>query len=99
MTHCGLTPLEAISCGTSKAAVTLPRWEHEIGSLEPGKLADVIVVDGDPSKDISVLGRRKLLKTVMQAGSLVDLTPLPDRTQQRFEKQHVYYDGLHTNTA
>ena len=99
VTHCGLTPLEAISCGTSKAAVTLPRWEHEIGSLEPGKLADVIVVDGDPSKDISVLGRRKLLKTVMQAGSLVDLTPLPDRPQQRFEKQHVYYDGLHTNTA
>jgi len=60
---------------------------------------DVIVVDGDPSKDISVLGRRKLLKLVMQAGRQVDLSPMPDRIQQRFEKQHVYYDGLHVNTA
>ena len=99
VTHCDFTPLEAISAGTQKAAVSLPRWEHEIGSLEPGKLADVIVVDGDPSKDISVLGRRKLLKMVMQAGRQVDLTPMPDRIQQRFEKQHVYYDGLHINTA
>ena len=93
----GLTPVEAISAGTLQAARTLPRWEHEIGSLEAGKLADVLVVDGDPSIDISVLGRAKSLTMVMQAGREVDLTPLPERVQQRFERQHVYYDGLHVN--
>jgi imidazolonepropionase-like amidohydrolase len=97
VTHAGLTPLEAITTGTLNAAKALPRWQDEIGSLEPGKLADVIVIDGDPSKDISLLGDRSKLTMVMQAGRVVDLTPLPDRTQQRFERQHVYFDGLHKN--
>jgi len=97
VSHVGLSPVEAISAGTLQAARALPRWQHEIGSLEVGKLADVIVVDGDPSTDISVMGRRTLLRTVMQAGKEIDLTPLPDRVQQRFEKQHVYYNGLFTN--
>jgi imidazolonepropionase-like amidohydrolase len=98
VTHAGLTPLEAITAGTLNAAKALPRWEAEIGSLEPGKLADVLVVDGDPSKDISVLGRRGAIRSVMQAGRDVDLTPMPDRVQQRFERQHVYFDGLHRNS-
>lgn len=98
VTHVGLTPVEAISAGTLQAARALPRWRHEIGSLEVGKLADVLVVDGDPSVDISVLGRRSMLKMVMQAGREIDITPMPDRIQQRFEKQHVYHNGLFTNT-
>ena len=99
VTHAGLTPLQAITAGTLTAARALPRWEHEIGSLEVGKLADVIVVDGDPSVDITVLGRRDAITMVMQAGIEIDLTPLPDRKQQRFERQHVYFDGLHRNLA
>jgi imidazolonepropionase-like amidohydrolase len=97
VTHVGMSPLEAISAGTLQAARTLPRWKDDIGSLEAGKLADILVVDGDPSKDISVLGRSGSITMVMQAGREVDVTPLPDRTQQRFEKQHVYFNGLHTN--
>jgi hypothetical protein len=34
---------------------------------------------------------------VMQAGHEIDLSPMPDRVQQRFERQHVYFDGLHRN--
>jgi imidazolonepropionase-like amidohydrolase len=97
VTHAGLTPLQAITTGTLNAAMALPRWEREIGSLEAGKLADVLVVDGDPSKDITVLGRRNAIKMVMQAGHEIDLSPMPDRVQQRFERQHVYFDGLHRN--
>ena len=93
--HVGVNPVQAISGGTLQAARTLPRWE--VGSIEPGKLADLLVLDGNPSNDISILSRKRLFKMVMQAGREVDITtPLPERVQQRFEKQHVDFNGLHS---
>jgi imidazolonepropionase-like amidohydrolase len=41
---------------------------HELGTLEKGKLADVLVVDGDVLKDISILENRDKLLAVMQGG-------------------------------
>ncbi len=42
--------------------------------------ADIIVVDGDPTKDVTVLGRPGAIKHVIKDGSIVDLeTPLPER--------------------
>src|SRR5260221_345379 len=48
----GLTPLDAIKVATWNGAVALGK-EKEIGSVEVGKEADLIVIDGDPSKNIS----------------------------------------------
>lgn len=48
----GFTPLEAIKIATRNGAIALGR-EKEIGSIEVGKEADLIVIDGDPSKNIS----------------------------------------------
>jgi imidazolonepropionase-like amidohydrolase len=42
--------------------------EDQIGSIQPGKQADLIVVDGDPTEDISALSR---VRMVMQAGRMV----------------------------
>lgn len=47
----GIPPMEAISIVTLNNAKIL-RWEDEIGSIEPGKLADLLVIDGDPLADI-----------------------------------------------
>lgn len=47
----GLTPLEVIEAGTRNAAIACGQ-DDELGTLEQGKLADVIVVDGDPLEDI-----------------------------------------------
>ncbi|HEY2946076.1 MAG TPA: amidohydrolase family protein [Vicinamibacteria bacterium] len=54
LTRCGLTPMQAITAGTLGAARLLGR-EHEIGSVETGKRADLVAVKGDPLSDVALL--------------------------------------------
>jgi imidazolonepropionase-like amidohydrolase len=63
----GLSPMEALSVTTIEAAKLL-RMDDRIGSLEPGKLADFIVVDGDPVADISILQDKSRILTVAIGG-------------------------------
>jgi imidazolonepropionase-like amidohydrolase len=65
--YVGFWPLESIKCATKTGAEILGRG-HELGTLEAGKLADVLVVDGDPVKDIKVLEDRSRFIAVMQGG-------------------------------
>jgi len=67
MTAGGMTALQAITAATGTAARALG-LEDRIGSIQVGKQADLLVVDGDPTTDISVLARVRL---VMQAGRTV----------------------------
>ena len=53
LTDAGLTPLQAIQTATKNAAALL-RLEDR-GVIAPGKLADLLIVEGDPSKDISAV--------------------------------------------
>jgi len=50
----GMTPLQGIQTGTLNAA-DLMGWSDKVGSIAPGKWADVIAVEGDPLKDVKVL--------------------------------------------
>lgn len=70
MVEAGFSPMEAIVCGTSAAAEFL-RMDHLVGSLVPGKEADLLVVDGDPLADIAVLQESANLALVMKAGQAV----------------------------
>jgi imidazolonepropionase-like amidohydrolase len=65
--YVGLSPLEVITCATKTGAEIMGRG-HELGTLEPGKLADVLVVDGDVVGDISILEDRSRFVAVMQGG-------------------------------
>jgi imidazolonepropionase-like amidohydrolase len=60
----GMTPLAALQAGTLNAA-DLMGWTNKVGSLEPGKWADVIAVSGDPLKDVRILQH---VHFVMKAG-------------------------------
>lgn len=63
----GFTPAEVLTCATKTGAEILGRV-HELGTLETGKLADVLVVDGDVLADISLLEHRDRFLAVMQGG-------------------------------
>jgi imidazolonepropionase-like amidohydrolase len=65
--HVGLTPLEVLTCATKTGAEIMGRGD-EFGTLEAGKLADVLVVDGDVLGDISILEDRARFLAVMQGG-------------------------------
>jgi imidazolonepropionase-like amidohydrolase len=63
----GFTPLEAIMCATKTGAEIMGR-SHEFGTVEAGKLADLLIVDGDVLKDITLLEDRSHFVAVMQGG-------------------------------
>jgi imidazolonepropionase-like amidohydrolase len=65
--YVGFTPLETLRCATRVGAEILGRHE-ELGTLEKGKLADVLIVDGDVATDISILENRSRFIAVMQGG-------------------------------
>jgi imidazolonepropionase-like amidohydrolase len=73
----GLSPLEAITCATKNAASAMKR--DDIGVIAEGKIADLLVVDGDPSKDVKILGNRDLINHVFLNGKDINLTPAPKR--------------------
>jgi len=67
LVRAGMTPMEAI-VATTKIASEVLGLEKKIGTLEKGKLADLVVVDGDPLKDIQVLQRKDKILAIMKEG-------------------------------
>jgi imidazolonepropionase-like amidohydrolase len=63
----GMTPAQAIQTATVNAADLLG-WSDKVGSLEAGKWADLIAVDGDPLQDVT---RLQQVKFVMKGGAVV----------------------------
>jgi len=67
MVEGGMTPLQAITASTSGPARLLRR-DGDIGSLEPGKFADAVVVRGDPLADIAALADPDRIRLVLKGG-------------------------------
>jgi imidazolonepropionase-like amidohydrolase len=77
--YMGMSPMEAIVAATRNGAFAM-RMEGEVGTLEPGRLADVIVVDGDPLADVRILQERERIVEVIKGGRRIDVTtPIPER--------------------
>ena len=67
MVDMGLTPLQAVQAGTVNAS-DLIGWADKVGTLEPGKFADLIAVDGDPIANVRTLEN---VQFVMKGGQVV----------------------------
>ena len=65
--YVGFSPMETLVCATKTGAEIMGRAD-EFGTLEPGKLADVLVVPGDVLADISLLEKREQFLGVLQGG-------------------------------
>ncbi|MGH7946147.1 MAG: amidohydrolase family protein, partial [Opitutaceae bacterium] len=67
--YVGFSVLDTIKCATKTGAEIIGRG-HELGTLETGKLADLIVVNGDVASNIALLEDRSRFLAVMQGGEI-----------------------------
>ena len=66
-----MTPIEAIVVNTSRNA-WLIGLDGEIGMIAPGRLADIVIWDADPTADITVLQRPDEISVIIKDGRIVD---------------------------
>ena len=67
--YVGFSPLQVITCATKNGAKLMGR-SHELGTVEAGKLADLLIVDGDVLADIRLLEKRDRFTAVIQGGRI-----------------------------
>jgi imidazolonepropionase-like amidohydrolase len=89
MDYAGLSPLEAIQAGTKNAAVSV-NLAGQVGEIATGKLADVIVVDGNPLQDMSVLWRKGSVSHVIKDGKPVRFDDELDFERHPHQRALIY---------
>lgn len=83
--YMGFSPIEAIRAATSHAAAALGL--DDVGTLGVGKRADLLVVDGDPSSDVTILQDPTRIEHVVSRGEVVDRSrPVRERRIRPQEK-------------
>jgi imidazolonepropionase-like amidohydrolase len=82
----GMSPMDAIVSATSANAKAFG-WEDHVGTLQPGRWADFLILDGDPLNDIRVLGDSRRIVAVYKGGSVVSRSDrLPTRRRMAHER-------------
>lgn len=89
----GMTPLEALRSATLNPARYLG-LDKDLGSLEPGKLADLVIVDGDVVKDIRQSDR---IRQVMVGGRLYDVPTMNEVWPRQKARQPFFFDGVNAS--
>lgn len=85
----GMSPIEALRAGTIESAHSLG-YDADVGSLEPGKLADLVVLDADPTKDIRNSDK---ISKVMIGGRLLDAATLNEELTGTRKRPAYWWEG------
>jgi cytosine/adenosine deaminase-related metal-dependent hydrolase len=85
----GMTPLEALRTATMNPARYLG-LDRDIGSLEVGKLADLVIIDGDVLNDIRKSDR---ISHVMQNGRLFESHTMNEVVSRHKARKPFFFDG------
>ena len=93
--YLGFSPVEALKCATVNNAEFV-REEGRVGALEAGRLADILVVDGDPLADISVLQDRSRIREIIKGGETVKLEINKDARRLRSEFSYDLWSDVYT---
>ncbi len=70
LVEAGMTPMQAIQAGTKEGAELLG-WQEDVGTLEKGKYADIVIAKGNPVEDITLLGNPENILVVIKGGKVV----------------------------
>jgi imidazolonepropionase-like amidohydrolase len=70
--HLGYTPLEVITLQTRENAVSMG-LEDKLGTIASGMIADILILDADPSESVTVLGDPLHVRSIIKDGKPVDL--------------------------
>jgi imidazolonepropionase-like amidohydrolase len=89
----GMTPMEAIRSATINGARYLG-LDKDVGSLEVGKLADLVIVDGDVLKDIQVSDR---VSKIMLNGRLYDAANMNEVGKTKKTRKPFFFEGKNGN--
>ena len=84
----GMTPVEALAAGTIEAARSLG-YDKDVGSIEAGKLADLVILDADPSADIRNSDK---VSKVMIGGRLFDAATLNEEVTGTRKRLPYYWE-------
>jgi imidazolonepropionase-like amidohydrolase len=95
VTHLGFSPQEAIHSATLGATRLFKRFGNQIGKLEAGRYADVVVVKGDPTRDITLLQKPALFDLILKGGKPVDRSAVEPRKQWYYERHKIFLDGVY----
>jgi imidazolonepropionase-like amidohydrolase len=90
MTYAGLSAGEALAAATRGGARTVG-LEGELGEIRPGYLADVITVEGDPTKNIRVLANKHNIRHVVKDGVLQEFSHGLDERRYAHDSMPIVY--------
>ncbi len=94
--YLGLTPLQAIHSNTLAATRLLsPRYRDLVGKIEVGRYADLIVLPGDPTQDITLLQKPSRFDFIFKGGQPIDRTPPAPRKRKWYERTKTFLAGLY----
>ena len=88
MGQAGMSAMDAIVAATGNAARALG-WDSWLGTLETGKVADLIVLDANPLDDLRVLADKRHLQFVMKDGMIAACHPDADLPAQLFAPKYL----------